>query len=204
MGINLKVAIALLLLVTTAVFGADGSMQSANFDMNQEEAAGLMGMIMGIGIIGIIGVFAIFIIVWVFFIISQNNLIDAMSAKDSSVEPVSKAWTWTQLIPIWSIVALAVSIAKINAQHQEYVQHNGASAKPFNAMWGWAYLISVVVSSFLPFLGVVALVFLILYWVNIVGATKSIMLGNLQETQPETHTQTQSVSTQNPQQHTTD
>lgn len=144
---------------------------------DQESANAILAMLMGFGAIGIFVIFAALIVVWIFFIISQNKLINALAAENQTM-PVSKVWTWTQIIPIWGLVALAVSIVKIGAQHDAYTEKHGALSKPYKPTLGWAYLISIIVSGIIPFIGIITLIIWIVYWVNIAGATKSIVFKN--------------------------
>jgi hypothetical protein len=158
-----------LALLASFAFGAD----PYGGGMSEDEAAGILALL-GIGIMGLMVIMLFGFIITIFFIISQNRLIDAM-AKDENSIPVNKAWTWTQLIPLWNYIALAVSISKLSNQYQEYVSKKGAPSTAFNPTMGWVYFVASVISLFIGFAWVVALIFWIVYWINISGTTKCIL-----------------------------
>lgn len=151
------------------------SMGTALFAMGpdgDQEAA--MAAALGMGVMAMVLIFfVVWLIVSLLFIMSQNKLIDALAHGSSSM-PISKVWTWTQLIPVWSIVALIVSIVKLSAAYKEYVAKHGESSKPYNPTWGWIMIGSWVISLVFAPVGFVMFIFWIIYWVNIAGAHKAI------------------------------
>lgn len=146
---------------------------TALFANEQQEQAAAAAALMGVGIAAVLGFFVVWIIVSIFFIMAQNKLIDAFG-KTNNTPPISKVWTWTQLIPLWSIVALIMSITKFSAEYKTYVAKYGEASKPYNPTWGWIVIGSWAVSLVFGLAGIVMFAFWIVYWVNIAGATKAI------------------------------
>lgn len=129
------------------------------------------------GLIGFMALIWIAVaVVTVFFILAQNKLIDTAELNDPDLH-TGKVWTWTQLIPVWSYAAQAVTIVKLTEQYKRFVDENNIEAyqiAEYKPIWGWLLLGFGAASMVMPFLGVFALVFLILYWMNIYSSTESI------------------------------
>ncbi len=149
---------------------------NVNLLASNNETAIIAGII-GFGIL----IWASIAVVMLFFILTQNKLIDILKLKNIE-NTMSKVWTWTQLIPLWVYVAQVLAIIKISEQYESYINENNIKIykiTEYKPLWGWLFLVFGVVSIFMPLLGIVALVFWILYWVNITAVTKSIRYYNL-------------------------
>ena len=129
------------------------------------------------GLIGFVALIWISVaVVMVFFILTQNKLIDAIALNNHEMN-TAKVWTWTQLIPIWTYVAQAVTIVKLTEQYKHFLNENKIevyNVSEYKPLWGWLGLGFGAISMVAPFFGMVAFVFLILYWINIHNATISI------------------------------
>ncbi|GAB4223035.1 MAG: hypothetical protein Kow0076_5090 [Francisella sp.] len=61
------------------------------------------------------------LVVSVFFILAQQKLSKYLSVINKN-EKINPLWLWTQLIPIWSYIALIVTAIKLNDQIKLYNQ----------------------------------------------------------------------------------
>jgi len=119
-----------------------------------------------------------FIIIAILYIISQNKFIDSLKINNSKLE-TNKVWTWTQLIPIWSIVAQIIALIKMTDQYKNFlIEKNITSSEitEYKPLWGWLFIGFIIISAIIPFASILALVFSIMYWVNISNTRKSIQL----------------------------
>jgi hypothetical protein len=142
---------------------------------------------------GTIGVMFLIPVVWIvvklFFIRSQNKFIDVLAREG---ETISKVWTWTQLIPLVSMIAELIIIDKFDNNFKNFSDSHQLSGKGrlayFNPIWGWIQLIlsfiwiawdmdleimwtiwvGVMNTCLLP-------VFFIIYWTNISKSTANIL-----------------------------
>jgi hypothetical protein len=90
----------------------------------------------------------------------------------------SGVWIWTQLIPLWALIAIPVTLMKLNSQFQAYINENKLQpheVKPYNNTWGWVWFGGMIGSLVFPLLGIVALVGLIGFWVHISGVKNSLL-----------------------------
>jgi len=126
----------------------------------------------------------LFIILIILFINSQNNLIDVLAVEDRSAR-TSKFWTWSQIVPIWSVIAQIVAIIKITNQYHAFVRENSifyGEIDEYQPIWGWLYIGFGLASLFFKPFAVIAFIFFIMYWINISRTTKSVMrFLNMQE-----------------------
>jgi hypothetical protein len=135
-------------------------------------ASDIDGNIMGYTILILIP----FILISILYIISQNKLIDALQTNNIQLR-TNKIWTWTQLIPIWSLVAQIVAIVKMTEQYKVFLKEKNIrpnEVKEYKPLWGWLFMGFMIASMLIPFLGIMTLIFWIIYWINIYGARKSI------------------------------
>ncbi|XSZ47701.1 hypothetical protein ACP8HZ_05175 [Francisella noatunensis] len=61
------------------------------------------------------------VVISILFILSQQKLAKALVTANSA-EQIHLAWLWTQLIPIWSYMALVVTAVKLGEQTKLYNQ----------------------------------------------------------------------------------
>lgn len=123
-------------------------------------------------------IFILYMIILILYIISQNKLIDTLKTDDAQFQ-THKFWTWTQLIPIWSLIAQVVAIVKMTAQYEVFIKEKNISPNEiseYKPLWGWLSIGAIVLSMFifLPFLSIVIIGLWIVYWVNISSTSKSI------------------------------
>lgn len=141
--------------------------------------------------IGIVAVFFIVgIVVTIFFLLAQSSFVDTIQTSNPLVN-TSKVWIWTQLIPIWSLIAIPVTLLKINTQFQVFVQEKGytqSDIKYYTSLWGWIWFGGNIASILIPVMGIVSLVGVIGFWVHLNSVKKSILmheLSNSSDTQQE-------------------
>ena len=139
-------------------------------------AASSEDLAIGLSILGLVVIVAA-IVITILFLIAQSSLVDTMRTSNPDLN-TSKAWIWTQLIPIWALVAIPVTLVKINSQFQAFVQEHNYTPediKFYSSLWGWIWYGANIVSIFIPIVGVVSLIGIIGFWVHINGVRKSIL-----------------------------
>lgn len=119
--------------------------------------------------------FIIIVAINIFFLMAQSAFAKSMKLTNREKE-TSIVWIWTQLIPLWNLVAIPITLLKLNEQYKTYVLENDSSnIKPFNVAIGWAWYISSILAIFIPSLGTgVILGVLIYFWIHISKVRKSI------------------------------
>ncbi len=149
--------------------------------MSDDEAAGAavaaaMGGAMLILVIGIV--------ITIFFLVAESAFVDTIKTSNPLLN-TSKVWIWTQLIPLWNIVATPVTLLKIEKQFAAFVQEHHlteSDIKYYNSVWGWLWFGGNVASIFLPVFGIVGLIGLIGFWVHINSVKKSIIMRQINNT----------------------
>ena len=142
------------------------------------------------------GMFIIYLIIFVitiFFLVAQSSFAKTITTSNQMLN-TNPVWIWTQLIPIWSLVALPVTLLKLDAQFKAYIQEHNlteADIKMYTNLWGWIYYGGTIVSIFIPVGGIVALVGLIGFWIHLNSVKKSIIIHTLNNTQQSPQTQEQ-------------
>ncbi|MEY8714429.1 hypothetical protein AB9G26_03980 [Francisella philomiragia] len=115
------------------------------------------------------------LIVSVLFILSQQKLAKALVTINSS-EQIHPAWLWTQLIPIWSYIALVVTTVKLDEQTKLYNQTHEKKLK-FKASLVYWY-VGLTLLNVVPVIniivGIATIVIFIIIWANITKSTKVI------------------------------
>ena len=126
-------------------------------------------------------VFAIMFLITIFFLLSQSAFAKSMQTSDQS-KNTSRVWIWTQLIPIWSLVAIPVTLIKLNEQFRVFISENSLgfdnSIKLYNNVWGWVWFFGTLVSLFIPFAGLISIIGVIGFWIHINGVRKSLLRVN--------------------------
>lgn len=124
--------------------------------------------------------FLVYLAIVIMFLLSQSSFAKAMTTSNP-MNNTSGVWIWTQLIPIWSLVAIPVTLLKLNTQFQAYVAENNLTfndIKMYSNVWGWIWYGSTIASFIFPLFGLVALIGLIGFWVHISNVKKSILMSN--------------------------
>ncbi|QOP42099.1 hypothetical protein [Sulfurimonas marina] len=125
--------------------------------------------------------FVINLIITILFLLSQSSFAKAMTTSNP-MNNTSGVWIWTQLIPFWSLVAIPVTLLKLNTQFQAFVAEKNLSfteIKMYSNVWGWIWYGGTIASIFVPVLWVIALVGLIGFWVHISNVKKSILISGV-------------------------
>lgn len=144
----------------------------ATLPLMADDGGAILAML-GVGFI----VFAIMFAITVFFLISQSAFAKAMNVSNE-LKRTSSVWIWTQLIPIWSLIAIPVTLIKLNEQFNLYVSENNLSTElvSYNNTWGWVWYIGSIVSFFIPLAGLISLVGVIGFWIHISKVRKSLLI----------------------------
>ncbi|WP_244972923.1 hypothetical protein [Francisella philomiragia] len=115
------------------------------------------------------------LIVSVLFILSQQKLAKALVTVNSG-EQIHPAWLWTQLIPIWSYIALVVTAVKLDDQSKLYNQTHEKKLK-FKASLVYWY-VGLTLLNIVPVINIIAgiatIVIFIIIWANITKSCKVI------------------------------
>ncbi|MEY8767410.1 hypothetical protein [Francisella philomiragia] len=115
------------------------------------------------------------LIVSVLFILSQQKLAKALVTVNSG-EQIHPAWLWTQLIPIWSYIALVVTAVKLDEQIKLYNQTHEKKLK-FKASLVYWY-VGLTLLNVVPVIniivGIATIVIFIIIWANITKSAKII------------------------------
>lgn len=139
--------------------------------MNAEET---LGTAMGIGF----GIIAIYFLITILFLLSQSSFAKAMKTKNE-MKNTSGVWIWTQLIPIWSLIAIPITLIKLNEQFRVFSEENeltnSTEIKQYNNTWGWIWFGGSLLAIFVPFFGIVALIGIIGFWIHISGVKNNLL-----------------------------
>ncbi len=115
------------------------------------------------------------LIVSVLFILSQQKLAKALFTVNSA-EQIYPAWLWTQLIPIWSYIALVATAVKLDEQTKLYNKTHKKKLK-FKASLVYWY-VGLTLLNVVPVINIIAgiatIVIFIIIWANITKSTKII------------------------------
>lgn len=126
----------------------------------------------GFGLIAV--VLIVTVVLNILFLMAQSAFAKSMKLANKDKE-TSSVWIWTQLIPLWNLVAIPITLLKINEQYKTYVLENDSlQVESYSSTWGWVWYISSILSIFFPILGLVSLVGLIGFWIHVSKVKKSI------------------------------
>lgn len=126
----------------------------------------------GFGLIAV--VLIVTVVLNILFLMAQSAFAKSMKLANKDKE-TSSVWIWTQLIPLWNLVAIPITLLKINEQYKTYVLENDSlQVESYSSTWGWVWYISSILSIFFPILGLVSLVGLIGFWIHVSKVRKSI------------------------------
>ena len=106
--------------------------------------------------------------------------------KSSKIEHnTNSVWIWTQIIPLWSIIAIPVTLIKLNNQFKTYIQENNiqnhSTLKVYNNIWGWVWFGGSVISIIFQPFALIAIIGLIVFWIHINSVRKSLIIINNEE-----------------------
>lgn len=115
------------------------------------------------------------VVVSILFILSQQKLAKALVTANSD-EQIHLAWLWTQLIPIWSYIALVVTAVKLDEQTKLYNKTHPKKLKFKASLVYWYVGLSLL--NIVPVINIIAgiatIVIFIIIWANITKSTKII------------------------------
>ncbi|MDY0328057.1 MAG: hypothetical protein RBR07_07400 [Arcobacteraceae bacterium] len=147
---------------------------------NAEEES--LGMVMGLFVF----ILGLWLLVNVLFLLTQSKFAKTMKVQNWE-KNTSPVWIWTQLIPIWSFIAIPVTLIKLNEQFKLYMSENNLNDNPmikqYNNTWGWVWFGGSVLSLIIPFAGLIGFVGVIGFWIHIAGVKNSL----IQEQQTKIH-----------------
>ena len=119
-------------------------------------------------------------IVSALFIMAQQRLVRNFS-RVNKIPQINNIWLWSQLIPIWSYIALVIAANKLNDQNDIYIRSNNKKKGPFKVNYIYWY-VSLVVLTLIPILSIIAglanFIIFILVWANINKASKILIKEN--------------------------
>ena len=114
-----------------------------------------------------------FILLSIMFLLSQSKFAKTIECSGSI-----HIWIWTQIIPIWSLIATPIALIKLDAQYKRYTNEQNISNNPqlvqYKNIWGWVWFGGMILSIGVDFFAIVAIVGFIGYWVHISKVTKSL------------------------------
>lgn len=128
-----------------------------------------------------------FFIVAILFLRSLDKAVLSVRTENPMTH-VSRAWVWTQLIPIWNFVAMIVYHVKMTsaATAFNFDKQLPPSQVAYPVVIGWFYVFGFLY-SWVPLLGALAmLVFWIIFWVQISGFSSAATLAGRNTTQSTT------------------
>ncbi|AXH13998.1 hypothetical protein CP985_09470 [Malaciobacter mytili LMG 24559] len=83
-------------------------------------------------------------------------------------------WIWTQIIPIWSFVAIPITLIKINKQVKAYLKENNLE-NTYKPSYGWIWFLTSIISlPFSPFL-IISLISFILFYKHLEKVENSLL-----------------------------
>jgi heme/copper-type cytochrome/quinol oxidase subunit 2 len=127
-------------------------------------------------IVILLALIVVFFAVGVLFIMSQKKLSNSLTNANDTPK-IHGAWFWTQLIPLWNIIALVVSQVKVNGQYKIFMQNHSSESVGYSINLLYWYLgLSFV--GMIPIIGVLAslasMVVFLIFWSKMSKATKQI------------------------------
>lgn len=159
-----------------AVVAAQTSLPAETFE---EMAMVTEGSGSGLGILamGAFSIFVVMLVVNILFLMTQSAFAKTMQTSDPS-KNTSAVWIWTQLIPVWSLVAIPVTLMKLDGQFQAFLQEKGLEGsgmvKPYDKTWGWVWFGGTLASFIFPIAGIIALIGVTGFWVHIAKVKNSL------------------------------
>ena len=115
----------------------------------------------------------------VFFILAQQKLVKRFSLVNDTSR-ISSLWLWSQLIPIWSYIALIVTANHLKQQDDTFINksQNKEKGSNFKASYSYWYVGSIVLTmipSISIIAGLVNMIMFVVVWTNISKSTKFLI-----------------------------
>ncbi|MFV0480554.1 MAG: hypothetical protein ACK5LP_01090 [Campylobacteraceae bacterium] len=132
----------------------------------------VMGLAFGISFFVIL----IFVVILIFFLLSLSKLSDVVRVENNYVTYVSKAWVWTQLIPVWGFIAMLVYHIKMTEATRAVEKEFDLNFKTiqYPEVLGWFYALAFLY-AWIPVAGFASLVVWIIYWVQVASTSAQII-----------------------------
>lgn len=92
---------------------------------------------------------------------------------DNPATFVHRAWVWTQLIPVWQVIAIIFFHVKMNAAAKIYAQETEQPVPAYPTVAGWFFALGFLY-SWIPGVGLVYVVAFIVFWVQASGFHRGI------------------------------
>ncbi|API87289.1 hypothetical protein [Francisella uliginis] len=160
-----------LLIIFSSLTGLSSIAMAADYNNYQNSAGAIL-----LPIIIFLIFFAIYIFISVRYIMSQQSLSNAYSDANQT-DKISGAWFWTQLVPLWNMVAIIVCVTKISEQAKTFSKNTGATAI-YNPTLFYCYF-GISFLSMIPLIGLVAIlasfILWIIFWVNLSSSKKQVL-----------------------------
>jgi hypothetical protein len=158
-----------------AALAALGMVQASLYGIDDIYGQGDTGM--EVAIYALVAMFVVMIVVNILFLMTQSGFAKSMETDDPSLN-TSPVWIWTQLIPVWSLVAIPVTLTKLSRQFNAFLEANSlvddARIKRYDTTWGWVWYGGVIASMFIPVAALVALVGVTGFWVHVANVKQSL------------------------------
>lgn len=116
----------------------------------------------------------VYFVVALFYLASLAKATKSIRSNNP-VTYVSRAWAWTQLIPLWNIVAIVVYNAKMSTAVAVYNSDNNSSLA-YPSGLGWALVFSFLYVWVPVFGWIAAIVVLIMFWIKVANVSAEAML----------------------------
>ena len=115
----------------------------------------------------------------VFFILAQQKLVKRFSLVNDTAK-ISSLWLWSQLIAIWSYIALIVTANYLKQQDDIFINksQNAEKGSHFKVSYSYWYVGSIVLTiipSISIIAGLVNMIMFVVVWVNISKTTKFLI-----------------------------
>ncbi|AIT08701.1 hypothetical protein LO80_01075 [Candidatus Francisella endociliophora] len=112
----------------------------------------------------------------VMFILSQQRLARILAKQNGSYK-IHGAWLWTQLLPLWSYIALVVVAVKLDDQIKIYQSKHNQTLKFKGVLVYW--YVGLTILNLVPLINIattiISLVLFIIIWSNIAKTTKQLL-----------------------------
>lgn len=83
-------------------------------------------------------------------------------------------WIWTQIIPIWSFVAIPITLIKINKQVKAYLKENNLE-NTYKPSYGWIWFLTSIISLPFHLFLIISLISFILFYKHLEKVENSLL-----------------------------
>ena len=114
----------------------------------------------------------------VFFILAQQKLIKRFRIVNHDAPQINILWLWSQLIPIWSYIALIVTANHLKQQDAIFYKVQNKEKGRFKVNYTYLYVGSIILTMIPPISIIASLVNMVMFvvvWANISKTTKVLI-----------------------------